>query len=46
MGTQKKHIVPFLESVSLKKMKKKAMARIKQIAKISKKVIVIYYMKR
>ena len=32
MGTQNGHIVPFLDSVSLKKRKRKAMTRIKQIA--------------
>ena len=37
MGTQNGHNVPFLESASLKKRKRKAMKRIKQIYKISKK---------
>ena len=36
MGTQNGHSVPFLESASLKKWKRKAMKRIKQIHKISK----------
>ena len=40
MGTQNEHNVPFLESVSLKKRKRKAMKRIKQIDKNLKKVIV------
>ena len=34
MGTQNGHIVPFLESEFLKKMKGKAMAGVKQIAKM------------
>ena len=38
MGTQNGHNVPFLESASLKKWKRKAM-KIKQIYKISKRVI-------
>ena len=42
MRTQKGHNVPFLESVSLKKRKRKAMERIKQIADMFIKVIVIY----
>ena len=37
MGTQNGHNVPFLESVSLKKRKRKALKRIKQFYKISKK---------
>ena len=37
MGTQNRHNVPFLKSASLKKRKRKAMNRIKQIAKIFKK---------
>ena len=37
MGTQNGHNVPFLESASLKKRKSKAIKRIKQIHKISKK---------
>ena len=37
MGTQNGHNVPFLESASLKKWKRKAMKKIKQIHKISKK---------
>ena len=37
MGTQNGHIVFFLESESLKKRKRKAPKRIKQIDKISKK---------
>ena len=37
MGTQNRHKVPFLESASLKKWKRKAMKRIKQMHKISKK---------
>ena len=45
MGTQNGHNVPFLESESLKKRERKVMTRIKQIAKILKKGIVIY-MKR
>ena len=36
-GTQNGHNVPFLESVSFKKRKRKAMKRIKQKYKISKK---------
>ena len=36
MGTQNRPNVPFLESASLKKWKRKAMKRIKQIHKISK----------
>ena len=39
MGTQSGHNVPFLESASLKKRKRKAMKRIKQIYEISKTVI-------
>ena len=34
MGTQNEHILPFFESVSLKKRKRKAMSRIKQIDKM------------
>ena len=37
LGTQNGHNVPFLESASLKIRKRKAMKRIKQIYKISKK---------
>ena len=37
MGTENGHNVPFVESVSLKKRKKKEMKRIKQIAKTFKK---------
>ena len=37
MGTQNGHNVPFLESASPRKRKRKAMKRIKQIYKISKK---------
>ena len=37
MGTQNGHNVPFLGSVFLKKRKRKAMIRIKQIDKILKK---------
>ena len=37
MGTQNGHNVPFLESASLKKRKRKVMKRIKQFYKISKK---------
>ena len=37
MGTQNGHNVPFLESASLKKRKRKAVKRMKQIYKISKK---------
>ena len=37
MGTQNGHNVPFLESASLKKRKRKAMKRIEQIHKISEK---------
>ena len=37
MGTQSGHNVPFIKSVSLKKKKRKAMERIKQIDKIFKK---------
>ena len=37
MGTQNGHNVPFLESASLKARKRKAIKRIKQIYKISKK---------
>ena len=37
MGTQNGHNVPFLESASLKKRKRKVVKRIKQIYKISKK---------
>ena len=37
MGTQNGHNVPFLESASLEKRKRKAMKRIKQFDKISKK---------
>ena len=39
MGTQNGHNVTSLESASLKKRKRKAMERIKQIYKISKRVI-------
>ena len=39
MGTQNGHNVPFLESASLKKKKRKAMKRIKPIYKISERVI-------
>ena len=39
MRTQNGHNGPFLESASLKKRKRKAMKRIKQIYKISKRVI-------
>ena len=39
MGTQNGHNVPFLESASLKKRKRKAVKRIKQVYKISKRVI-------
>ena len=38
MGTQNGHNVPFLESASLKKRKRKVMKRIKKIYKTSKKV--------
>ena len=37
MGTQNGHNVPFLWSASLKKWKRKALKRIKQVYKISKK---------
>ena len=37
MGTQNEHNAPFLKSASLKKRKRMAMKRIKQIYKISKK---------
>ena len=37
MRTQNRHNGPFLESVSLKKRKRKAMTRIKQIVKLFKK---------
>ena len=37
MGTQNGHNVPFFESVSLKKRKRKAMKKIKQIDKTFKK---------
>ena len=37
MGTQNGHNVPFLESASLRKRKRKAIKRIKQINKISEK---------
>ena len=37
MGTQNGHNVPFLESVSLRKRKRKAMKRLKHIYKMSKK---------
>ena len=37
MGPQNWHNVPFLKSASLRKRKRKAMKRIKQIYKISKK---------
>ena len=37
MGTQNGHNVPFLESASLRKRKRKAIKRIKQIHEISKK---------
>ena len=37
MGQQNGHNVPFLESVSLEKRKRKAMTRIKQMTKIFKK---------
>ena len=37
MGTQNGHNVPFLLSASLKKRKRKAVKRIKQVCKISKK---------
>ena len=37
MGTHNGRSVPFFESVSLKKRKRKALKRIKQIAKIFKK---------
>ena len=40
MGTQNGHNVPFLKSVSLKKRKRKALKRVKQIDKIFIKVIV------
>ena len=36
MGTQNRHNVPFLESASFKKKKRKALKRIKQIDKIFK----------
>ena len=39
MGTQNGYNVPFLESASLKKRKRKTMKRIKQIYKISNRVI-------
>ena len=38
MGTHNGHTVPFFESASLKKRKRKAMKRIKQVYKIFKKV--------
>ena len=37
MGTQNRHNVPFLESASLRKRKRKTMKRTKQKYKISKK---------
>ena len=37
MGTQNRHNVPFLESASFKKWKRKTMKRITQIHKISNK---------
>ena len=37
MGTQNGHKVPFLQSASIRKRKRKAMKRIKQIYRISKK---------
>ena len=36
IGNRERVNVPFLESISLKKGKRKAMTRIKQIAKVSK----------
>ena len=44
MGTQNRHNLPFFESVSLKKRKRKAMTRIKQIGKVLKKkeIVIIY----
>ena len=39
MGTQNGHNVPFLESASLKKRKRKVVKRITQIYKISKGVV-------
>ena len=39
MGTQNGHNVPFFESASLRKRKRKAMKRIKQKYKVSKKDI-------
>ena len=46
MGTWNRHNVLFLESASLKKKKREAMARIKQNAKIFKKKVTVTSMKK